>query len=194
MIMSTPYERAGRTKQKFRTRRALVEAARALLAQGVTPTVEQAAVAASISRPTAYRYFSNQRELLLAAHPELSMSSLLPKTAPSDPLKRLDFASKALTGLLLQHEVALRAMLRISLEAGQHGALRSGQRIVWIDDALAPLKNALPPKRYTKLVLSVAATLGIEPLVWLVDIAGVERNEAVQLLRSSARELLRAAL
>ena len=52
-----PYESTGRTAQKNRTRKALIDAARALIVSGITPTVEDAAAAASISRTTAYRYF-----------------------------------------------------------------------------------------------------------------------------------------
>jgi hypothetical protein len=59
----------GRREQKARTRRALVDAARVLIGQGMTPSVEQAAAAASISRTTAYRYFANQEALLVAAFP-----------------------------------------------------------------------------------------------------------------------------
>jgi hypothetical protein len=55
MGMSIPYEATGRTQQKVRTRNALIQAARELLGTGVTPTVEQAADAARVSRTTAYR-------------------------------------------------------------------------------------------------------------------------------------------
>ena len=55
MSMSIPYERTGRTQQKARTRAALLDAARELLAQGRTPNIEEAAEAAGISRATAYR-------------------------------------------------------------------------------------------------------------------------------------------
>ena len=44
--MSTAYETEGRTAQKQRTRAALVAAARDLVAEGLTPTVEDAAEAA----------------------------------------------------------------------------------------------------------------------------------------------------
>ena len=77
-LMSIPYELNGRVDQKRRTRDALIGAARQLVADGVTPTVEAAAEAASISRTTAYRYFPNQRALLVAAHPETAQSSMLP--------------------------------------------------------------------------------------------------------------------
>jgi AcrR family transcriptional regulator len=196
--MSSGYEQRGRVSQKARTRSALVEAARALLDKGMTPTVEQAAERASISRPTAYRYFANQQALLMAAHPELSMESLLPEDAPADPMQRLDMLSAALVRLLLQHETALRAMFRISLEQVENGhptlVLRTGRRIRWVETALEPLRERLGSRRYHRLVLQIAATLGIEPLAWLIDIAHVERNEAAEILRASARDLLKAAL
>lgn len=195
--MSSAYEQAGRVNQKLRTRTALVEATRALLAQGVTPTVEQAAASASVSRPTAYRYFPNQEALLIAAHPPLAMESLVPEPASGDPLERLDAASKSLVQFLLDNETALRAMLRISLEQTAERpplALRTGRRIRWIEDALAPLRSRLGPQRFHDLVLRIAAALGIEPLIWLIDIAHVERTHAAEMLRASARDILKAAL
>ena len=69
MSMSIPYEATGRTRQKARTRDALVRAARDILGEGLSPTVEQAADAAGVARATAYRYFPNQRALLVAAYP-----------------------------------------------------------------------------------------------------------------------------
>jgi len=43
-------------------------------------------------------------------------------------------------------------------------------------------------------VLAIRATLGIEALVWLTDVAGVSRGEAVDIMRSSARTLMRSAI
>src|SRR5215212_5318440 len=83
--MSIPYELTGRIHQKARTRAALLEATRALLAEGVSPTVEQAADRAAISRTTAYRYFANQRALLTAVYPEIAERSLLDTDAPLIP-------------------------------------------------------------------------------------------------------------
>lgn|SRR5579884_610301 len=198
MWMSSAYEESGRVNQKQRTRRALIDAARALLAQGLTPTVEQAAAAANVSRPTAYRYFPNQHALLIAAHPELQMESLLPQPAPGDPIARLDSASAELMRLLLEHETALRAMFRISADKTPATipplALRTGRRIRWIEDALAPVRDRLGAERFHRLVLQIGATLGIEPLMWLIDIAHVQREEAAEILRDAARSLLKGAL
>src|SRR6266576_1970490 len=117
MTMSIPYELNGRIGQKRRTRDALVAAARALVATGQTPTVEAAAEAASISRTTAYRYFPNQRALLVAAHPETGASSLLPDNAPDDTASRLDLVIDAFTRSNIKDEAQQRAMLRLSLGA-----------------------------------------------------------------------------
>src|ERR1700750_1848992 len=103
IAMATQYELTGRTRQKARTRAAMVEAARSLLAEGITPTVEQAAERAGVSRTTAYRYFANQRELIMAGYPELDRTSLLGPDAPSDPLERLDLVTASLTRQLLAH-------------------------------------------------------------------------------------------
>jgi AcrR family transcriptional regulator len=196
MIMSIPYTEGGRTEQKARTRRALIAAARELLALGTTPTVEQAAHAAQISRPTAYRYFANQHALLLATHPELSVPSLLGDDAPADPLERLDRVALNLTELVRADEPALRAMLRLSLDVRDEPAdlpLRSGRRILWIEDALAPVKSTMPKQKFRRLAISIAAVLGIEMLVWLTDVAGMSRSEACELMRNSARALAKEA-
>ena len=141
MDTSIPYEGTSRTEQKGRTRKLLVAATRELLAKGITPTVEQAAAAASISRTTAYRYFPNQRTLLLAAHPEIELSSLLGEHPPEDPDARLDLAVATLARLTVEIEPELRAMLRLSLEPGSSPRepllLRQGRAIGWLEEALA---------------------------------------------------------
>ncbi|WP_246001469.1 TetR family transcriptional regulator [Allorhizocola rhizosphaerae] len=55
------------------------------MAQGTTPKVEDAAEHAHISRTTAYRYFPNQRALLLAAQPHIQPDTLLDDDAPDEP-------------------------------------------------------------------------------------------------------------
>src|SRR5947208_13597767 len=114
--MSIPYQSTGRTKQKARTRNALVAAARELLADGVTPTVERAAERAAISRTTAFRYFQNQRALVLATYPELEEPSLLGAAASADPVTRLETVVDHFLGQIVDHEPELRAQLRLSLE------------------------------------------------------------------------------
>lgn len=198
MAMSIPYESIGRTRQKERTRSALIVAARDLVAQGITPTVEQAATAASISRTAAYRYFPNQRALLVAAHPETEVASLLPTNAPDDPAIRLDAVIEEFTRLILETEPQQRTMLRLSLEpdakAREPGLLRQGRAIGWIQEALAPLQETMSPAELRQLTLAIRSATGIEALVWLTDVGGLSRRQAVKLMRWSAGAMLRAAL
>ncbi|HZN14077.1 MAG TPA: hypothetical protein VFB78_07415 [Acidimicrobiales bacterium] len=194
--MSIPYELNGRSNQKQRTRDALVAAARDLVAQGHTPTVEAAAEAAAISRTTAYRYFPNQRALLGAAHPQTAMTSLLPDDPPDDVGERLDLVVTAYTEMMLATEAQLRTMLRLSLEPDADGAdlpLRQGRVIGWLEDALEPLRDRLPQTEIHRLAVAIRSATGIEAMAWLTDVAGLSREDAVELMHWSAHAMLQAA-
>jgi AcrR family transcriptional regulator len=195
--MSTAYEENGRTAQKRRTRDALVDTARALVAEGATPTVEAVAEAASISRTTAYRYFPNQRSLLAAAHPETVATSLLPDDAPDDVAERLDLVVTAFMRTILDTEPQQRTMLRLSLEADEFERsqlpLRQGRAIPWIEEALEPAAALSAAQRH-HLAIAIRSATGIEALAWLTDVAGLSRDDAVDLMRWSAHALLSVAL
>jgi AcrR family transcriptional regulator len=191
-----PYESWGRAAQKNRTRDALVLAAREMVARGVSPTVEQAAAAAAISRTTAYRYFPNQRALLAAAHPETGTTSMLGDHPPGDPAARLEVVIREFTAMIGRTEAQQRTMLRLSLEAAPPAGLplRQGRAIAWITEALEPLREQLGDDALHRLVLAIRSAAGIEALVWLTDIAELSSAEAVDVMRWSAQALLSGAL
>ncbi len=195
--MSTAYEMEGRSAQKLRTRAALVAAAQELVSQGLTPTVEDAAAAAQISRTTAYRYFPNQRVLLGAAHPETAASSLLPRNPPDDVRERVAIVVKAFTKLILETEEQQRTMLRLSLEQPQARdelPLRQGRAIAWFAEALEPARAQLGDTALRRLALALRAATGIEALVWLKDIACLSNTEFVRQALWTGDALVRAAL
>jgi AcrR family transcriptional regulator len=196
--MSISYEDTGRTRQKARTREALVAAAQVLIEAGEMPTVEQAADAAGISRATAYRYFPNQRGMLVAAQPQIAAASLLGEDPPQEVGARLDRVVDELTRMIIENEQGLRTMLRLSLESEgahrEHLLLRQGRAIGWLEEALLPAKGKISKAQLRKLVFAIRCAVGIEALVWLCDVAGLTREEAVELMRWSARGLLHAAL
>lgn len=198
MSRSQSYESTGRTAQKMRTRKALIDAARALIVSGVTPTVEEAADAALISRTTAYRYFPNQHDLLVAAYPEIEMRSLLGEHPPDSVEARLDATVGEYLRKTIDNEAVLRAALKLSLDPhGTHREkllLRQGRVITWLKDALEPLRGRLSEQAIERLVYAIRAAAGIEALVWLCDIAGLSRDEAKDLMMWSARALLQSAL
>lgn len=188
----------GRWRQKQRTRQALIDAARELVARGSAPTVEHAAERAGISRTTAYRYFANQRSLLVAAHPETETSSLLPADVSDDPAARLADVVERFTTLISDTEQQQRTMLRLSLELPdtERAALplRQGRAIGWIEEALDPLRGRLSDDQIHRLALAVRSATGIEALVWLTDVGGLPRDDALALMRWSAGALLHAGL
>jgi AcrR family transcriptional regulator len=199
MEVTVPYEQTGRVHQKSRTRAALVAATRELLAEGTSPTMEAAAERAAVSRTTAYRYFPSTRALLVATYPHIGRSSLLGADPPADPRARLATVVDDHLTRILTFEPEMRTVLRLSLDAGAAPAgaalpMNRGMRIGWIEDALAPVRDQLPPAQLRRLVLGIGATLGIEAFVWLTDIAGVAREEAVAVIRANALGLLDAAL
>jgi AcrR family transcriptional regulator len=191
--MSVPYQRTGRVQQKARTLEALVRATRELLRSGVTPTVEDAAASAAVSRTTAYRYFPTQHALLAAAYPEIDRQTVLGDDPPEDVSARFDIVFAEMARQVTDNEVALRAMLRISLESpSKRGELllRRGRRRMWIADALSPLRVDMKQKEFDRLVLAIASATGIEAFVWLRDMAGLSHAAAVDTMRFSGRSLL----
>ncbi len=197
-MVSTAYELNGRTNQKRRTRDALVTAARSIVAEGRTPTVEEVAETTSISRTTAYRYFPSQRALLAAAHPETAVESLLPDDPPDDVAARLDIVIAAYTQTILDNESQQRTMLRLSLEADPEERsqlpLRQGRVIKWLEEALAPLQPQLPSSEVHRLAIAIRSATGIEALSWLTDVAGLSREDATALMRWSAHAMLDATI
>lgn len=177
------YEATGRAAQKQRTRDHLISVARRLIADGVTPSVEQVAAAAGVSRSTTYRYFPSQQALLNAAHPEIEHRSLLGPEAPDDPRDRLELVLQEHFRILLDWEPQLRASLRASLEPGaDQPPLRGGRAIGWIEDALRPLGRG----RARRLAVAIRAAAGIESYVWLRDIAHQSPRQAVRIMHSNA--------
>jgi AcrR family transcriptional regulator len=172
----------------------LIEAAREIVADGETPTVERVAELADISRATAYRYFPNQQVLLVAAHPETGATSMLPAHPPEDVAARLDLVIDRFTRMILETEVQQRTMLRLSLEPDPAKRaqlpLRQGRAIAWIEEALEPLRGQLEDASLQRLVLAIRSATGIEALAWLTDVGGLSRKEATALMRWSAQAIL----
>jgi AcrR family transcriptional regulator len=209
MAGNASWEEEGRINQKRRTRAAVLEAAKHLLREGQMPSVAEAADAARVSRATAYRYFPTQEYLLSEAALESArtdINHLLERSAPSaDPAVRLDTLIQALQQVTLEQEAAFRTLLQLSLEAHATGGqkreatedrLRGGRRIDWIEKALAPLGNLFEkdPATFRRVVAALSLCMGIEALIVLQDVCGLEAKEAVEVSRWAAQVLLQAGL
>ena len=197
-ICQPPTRPTGRTEQKRRTRDALVAAARDLVVSGITPTVEQAAAAAAISRPTAYRYFPNQRALLAAAHPETAAETCsrpthrrIPRPASRRSLTTFTRWSSSLSP---SSGRCCDSPSKPTRPSAPRCYLRQGRAIGWIEEALAPLRGQLSDEAIHNLVLAIRSAVGIEALAWLTDVAKLSRDEAVRLMGWTAQALLYSAV
>lgn len=196
----------GRVNQKKRTRSVVVEAARALVRQGVTPTVAQAAEAALVSRTTAYRYFPTQESLLLELAASADVDDLEALAAePVDADGAADRAVELLRGFnrrVLDDEVQYRTALRLYLDqwlaAAAEGdpspVVREGRRTRWLTSALAPLRGSVPDADLDRLVAALSVLMGMEAMTVLREVCQLSEDDALAVTDWAARALLDATL
>ena len=194
---------SGRVDQKERTRTALLAAAAELIRQGGQPTVEEAADFARISKRTAYRYFTSQAHLLADASLEALrpvMGALIGKALQTgDAKERLAALAAAMNELAVTYEPALRIMMRAALDRAMNpepdGPPQRGQRrLDWIHTALAPVRDQLTKPGYDRLVASLVVSLGVDALIVLRDICGLDADQVLSVMVWTAHSLLDAAL
>lgn len=194
-----------RDLQKQRTRLALIDAAVRLVGQGQSPTLAEVAEEALVSTATAYRYFSSMRPLLL----EVATRQLQPTVdellgeLPADPEQRLDQMVDRVTSMQLRHEALWRGVLSAIQERWFEEAERPPEervpvrgitRVGLVEGALAPLRETLPADRYRKLSLAITLVFGAEAMVSARDVCGLDVDESREIMRWTARTLLRAVL
>jgi AcrR family transcriptional regulator len=194
---------ADRTNQKQRTRQALVDAARALAANGRTVSIADVAEAAQVSVATAYRYFSNPNDLVLEAAVGLGPLSKITADLPNNPADRIDEVVRRLAEFQFGDEGLWRAMLRANMERWAQQAvsdpearvpIRSRARLEMVQQALAPLAEKLPPQVQRRLIMATMLVCGMEALVAARDACGLEPDEATEVMRWAAQALLQVAL
>ena len=197
----------GRSRQKLRTRRALIEAAGALIREGRAVTIAEAAETAEVSLATAYRYFSSPQELLqetqlLVGIPDVTAD------LPADPAERLDTLIARVAELQFGDEAVWRALVRASLErwftqhehgqGHEHGEpevpTRNQTRLGHTRTALEPLVGTLPPDLHRRLTMAVTLVYGVEALIATRDACGLDPEEAQDVMRWAANALLEKAI
>lgn len=199
---------SGRINQKRRTREAVLDAARTLLDEGRVPSVGEAADAALVGRTTAYRYFPTQESLILEASMDSVVEVLDDTTVvdggdTGDPAERVERVLRTMHGRIAEHEAAFRAIIRLSLEKqarlepGRTGEVRllEGRRLAWMQDAVEPVRDDLPPDVHADLVAALAMLAGTESFIALKDACRVDDpHERSRIIRWTARTLLAGVL
>ncbi|WP_157961727.1 TetR/AcrR family transcriptional regulator [Acuticoccus kandeliae] len=186
--------RSERVGQKQRTRHALLAAARALMEEGETATVQAAADRAGISRATAYRYFSRPEALAEEAALDgiagefegLDLKAAIAATV--DPARRAEDVVSAVLTMVADNEALFRNYLNVVATGA--GVSRGARRVRWLREALAPLEAELSPEDFARTINALALLSGIETLIVLKDVCGLERAEMDATVRWIARMLL----
>lgn len=194
----------GRVSQKRRTRAAIVDAARGLLAEGTTPTVSQAAAAAEVSRTTAYRYFPTQDSLLVEVAmnadvddiEELVARDVTPEGARARALEVLDLFNRHVADAEVEYRTALRLYLDQWLrekEAGDDAPqVREGRRRRWFEHSLEPVRDTVAPEQWERAITGLCMLSGPEALTVLRDVCHLDDEGGRAAARWAAETLLDA--
>lgn len=187
-----------RVNQKRRTRAELLRAAQEMTEQGLQPSVAEVADHAGISRATAYRYFSTPEELIREAALDAVARNItfeLPNAVDVDKglEDRLADVVDQIFGMVEDNEPMFRALLASSA-TGKSATKRGGRRLIWLRQALEPLKRDLPAKDYERLIHGLSLMTGIETQVVLKDICELSPAKAREVSVWAARMLLAGVL
>jgi AcrR family transcriptional regulator len=192
-------EGKGRTNQKARTQRAIVEACVGLIRARRAVTMPEVAKAAMVSEATAYRYFPDLASLLAKALAEdwpSPAEALAPMDASNDPVERVAFATRFLLDGVAAREAVVRAMISATIAQPDLRRARPGIRFGLIESALAPfveLLEASRPGLLAQLRLDLAVVVSAEAFFSLTDLCGLSIDDAIDSAEKTARTLTGAA-
>ena len=188
---------SGRRHQKYRTRRALLAAARQLLERKEPVTVTAAAAEMKISKATAYRYFSTSEALIRDALLDAVWQE--PEKVIGDAVavrERVRRVHAYLFDFTRQNESAHRYFLAKALETWvmeggkPKGQLRGGRRIPMFEMAVEPLRAQLPEVAIQDLVLALSGASGIEVYIALKDVCRLDDAKADAISWSTVEAIL----
>jgi AcrR family transcriptional regulator len=198
----TGTEGIGRPNQKTRTRKDLLQAASRLMKHGRTPTLEEVAEEALVSRATAYRHFPSIEALLVEASVDVAVPAageLFRDESSRDPVVRLQRVDTALHDMILANEPALRTMLAHTIQRGiqadENGQLprRQNRRTPLIEAALEPARDQFKPGALKMLGRALALIMGPEAVVVIKDVLELDDADARKVKRWAIRALVEAA-
>ncbi len=198
-------EENGRFRQRRRTRAAIVAAAAELVRQGRTPSVNEIAEAADVSRRTVYLYFPTLDQLLADATAGLMSQTAVDEAIDAadsdpegDPTERVLAMIRVLFELSDEMLPLGRQLIRLTVApdaAGPPEAPRRGyRRVGWIERALEPVRPRLDNAAFERLVSGLAMVVGWEAMIVLQDVRGLDKQQQLETTMWAARTLIRAAL
>jgi AcrR family transcriptional regulator len=188
---------------RARTRRLMLETATRLMQSGATPSVSEVAEAAEVSRATAYRYFPSQAALVHAVVDEALGPILTRSNERTDAEDRVDELLRTSLPRIEEFEATFKAALKLALDQwarrqagslGDEPQFTRGHRIDLLEEALEPLRGDLPEDEFLRLAQALSLIYGVEALVVLKDIWGLDMGRVQTVTRWAASALVRAAI
>ncbi len=194
-------EPTSRENQRRRTRKDLLQAAARLMKEGRTPSLDEVAETALVSRATAYRYFPNVESLLVEAPLDVAVpdaDTLFRTGPPDDPVARVERVDAAIHDMIAANEPALRMMLVHSLQqrlksSDESPPARQNRRTPLIEAALRPARSKFKPATLDTLTKALALVIGTESMVASKDVLQLDDVEARKVRRWMIRALIEAA-
>lgn len=198
----TASERSGRANQKSRTRKDLLQAAARLLKEGRSPSLEEVAEAALVSRATAYRYFPSIDALLVEAAVDVAVpgpDEVFHDVPSRDPVERLLRTDTALYEMIVANEPLLRTMLAHTIQQGARAddegkvPKRQNRRTPLIEAALEPARQEFKPADLRELKRALGLVLGPEAFIVARDVLELGDADTRRLKLWVIRALVEAA-
>lgn len=182
--------------------RRLLDEAVALVRRGSIPSVAEVALAAKVSRATAYRYFPSRSKLVSAVIAEALAPVRRAVPQQGDPKQRLHELLNRTYSRFSAYEPHMRAALQLALEhqsleaAGllEEEPFRRGQRQDILRVTVEPLRAQMGARDFDRLVKALAVVYGIEAMVVLKDICGASDRETEAVVRWMMDALVDASL
>lgn len=204
MTSDDPIRRGGREAQRRRTRKAILEAAVQLSSDGKTPSIDEIAAAADVSRRTIYTYFPALDQLLIDAtaralnEPQVEVALSDPALA-DDAAARVDILIRTLLAYSPQSLPLGRRMIRLTvdtpgIDAREPGPIRGQRRIEWLEQACEPLRKTLDEKAFQRLISALTIVVGWEAQIALRDVRGLDPVAEEETVTWAARVLVEAAI
>ena len=188
---------------RARMKRMMLDTAMKLMKTGLMPSVSDVAEAAEVSRATAYRYFPTQAAMVQAAV-DAGLGPIQEWESPADDVEERVADLIAFSyPRIFAHEATHRAALRLALDQwarrqagtfGEETRIVRGNRKRLLRKALEPLNHSIDGATFDKVTQALSLMFGIEAMIVLRDIWGLDKEQAEQVAVWSARSLVRSAM
>jgi AcrR family transcriptional regulator len=174
-----------------------------LMQDGLVPSVSDVAGAAEVSRATAYRYFPSQAAMVQAVVDEALGPILAWRAGEAEAEQRVSELFGFAFPRMLEYEATHRAALSQALDqwtrrqAGTLGGetlIVRGNRKTLLREALAPLSRQIGAQTFDKLAQSLSLIFGIEAIIVLKDIWGMDDDKVRKVAQWAAHALVAAAV